>query len=108
MRRMRPVPLLDTVAPFAALVLLLFWMGFFTLGSLPLMVLKHDTPQDARFVRGFFDVHYKAVMAGAGLGTVAHTAAGRWITMVELLAVCAVAWSSRPTSCRAWTCCAPP
>ena len=54
--------MLTTVAPFATIVILLVWMGFFMLGSLPLMILKHDTPLDARFIRGLFDVYYKAVM----------------------------------------------
>ena len=43
-------------------VLLLISMGFFMLGSLPLLVLKHDTPLDARFIRGLFNVYYLAVM----------------------------------------------
>ena len=29
-----------------ATVILLVWMGFFMMGSLPLLVLKHDTTQD--------------------------------------------------------------
>lgn len=43
-------------------VLLLISMGFFMLGSLPLLVLKHDTPLDGRFIRGLFDVYYVAVL----------------------------------------------
>ncbi|MDM0068471.1 hypothetical protein [Variovorax sp. J31P207] len=39
-------------------VLLLVWMGFFMMGSLPLLVLKHDTPLDSRFIRGLFNVYY--------------------------------------------------
>ena len=52
-------------------VLLLVWMGFFMMGSLPLLVLKHDTPLDARFIRGLFNVYYLAVMligSAAALG----------------------------------------
>ncbi|HET7834221.1 MAG TPA: hypothetical protein VFL43_00310 [Variovorax sp.] len=47
-------------------VLLLVWMGFFMMGSLPLLVLKHDTPLDSRFIRGLFNVYYLAVMLTAG------------------------------------------
>ena len=43
-------------------VLLLISMGFFMLGSLPLLVLKHDTSLDALFIRGLFNVYYLAVM----------------------------------------------
>ena len=37
-------------------VVLLVWMGFFMMGSLPLLVLKHDTPVDSRFIRGLFNL----------------------------------------------------
>src|SRR3954470_11590452 len=86
---------LKTVAPFATIVLLLVWMGFFMLGSLPLMILKHDTPLDARFIRGLFDVYYKAVMVAAGAGVLAHAIAGRAVTMVEMAVIGAVAFVSR-------------
>ena len=48
--------------PLATIVLLLLWMGFFMLGSLqlPLLILRHDTPLDARFIRGRFDVYSSA------------------------------------------------
>jgi hypothetical protein len=88
-------PMLTTVAPFVTLVLLLVWMGFFMLGSLPLMILKHDTPLDARFIRGLFDVYYKAVMVVAAAGTLAHALAGRSVTSVAMAAVGAIAFSSR-------------
>jgi hypothetical protein len=41
-------------------VALLFTTGYFLLGGLPLLVLKHDVPLDARFIRGFFNVYYRA------------------------------------------------
>lgn len=49
-------------------VALLVTTAYFLMGGLPLLVLKHDTPLDARFVRGFFNVYYKAAMVTA-LGT---------------------------------------
>jgi len=58
-------------------VLLLISMGFFMMGSLPLLVLKHDTPLDARFIRGLFDVYYKALMIIALLGATCYVLAGR-------------------------------
>jgi len=33
------------------------------LGSLPLLILKHDTPVDARFIRNLFSLYYAAAMA---------------------------------------------
>ena len=41
-------------------VALLVTTAYFLMGGLPLLVLKHDVPLDARFIRGFFNVYYKA------------------------------------------------
>ena len=52
-------------AMFAALfftVALLVTTAYFIMGSIPLLVLKHDTPLDSRFIRGLFNVYYTAVM----------------------------------------------
>src|SRR3954463_10834858 len=87
--------MLNTVAPLATIVILLVWMGFFMLGSLPLMILKHDTPLDARFIRGLFDVYYKAVIVCASAGTLAHAVAGRKVTTAMLLAIALVAWQCK-------------
>jgi hypothetical protein len=86
--------LLTTVAPFATIVILLVWMGFFMFGSLPLMVLKHDTPLDARFIRGLFDVYYKAVMVTATVGALAHALAGRPVIAAGMAGVALIAFFS--------------
>lgn len=55
-------------AIFAALfftVALLVTTAYFIMGSIPLLILKHDTPLDARFVRGFFNVYYVAAFVTA-------------------------------------------
>jgi hypothetical protein len=41
-------------------VALLVTTAYFLLGGLPLLVLKHDVPLDAQFIRGFFNVYYTA------------------------------------------------
>ena len=87
--------MLTTLAAFATLVILLVWMGFFMLGSLPLLILSHDTPLDARFIRGLFDVYYKAVMVAAAAGTAAHAAAGRAATMAAMAGIGLIAFCSR-------------
>jgi hypothetical protein len=46
-------------------VTLLMTHGYFLLGSLPLLTLSHDTPLDARFVRGFFNAYYLAAFVTA-------------------------------------------
>jgi len=46
-------------------VVLLVTTAYFLLGGLPLLVLKHDEPLDARFIRGFFTAYYKAAFWAA-------------------------------------------
>lgn len=87
--------MLPTVAAFITIVILLVWMGFFMLGSLPLMILKHDTPLDARFIRGLFDVYYKAVMVTAGAGALAHGVAHRPVIAAGMAGVALIAFVSR-------------
>lgn len=58
-------------------VLLLISMGFFMMGSLPLLILKHHTPLDSRFIRGLFNVYYKAVMVTATAGALSYALAER-------------------------------
>ncbi len=86
-----------TLVGFACTVLLLFWMGFFTLGSLPLMVLKHDTLLDARFIRGLFDVYYKAVMVVSTFGAVAYALASHALSSAAMCVIFLVAFASRNT-----------
>src|SRR5262245_58441880 len=43
-------------------------MGFFMLASPPLLILKHDTPVDGRFIRGLFNVYYLSVITIASIG----------------------------------------
>lgn len=57
-----PAPL---IAALIFTVALLVTTAYFIMGSIPLLILKHDTPLDARFVRGFFNLYYKAAFATA-------------------------------------------
>ncbi|MFS2203793.1 hypothetical protein [Variovorax sp. Varisp36] len=68
------------VAMFAALgftVALLVTTAYFIMGSIPLLVLKHDTPLDARFVRGFFNIYYNAAFITATATAISFALAGR-------------------------------
>jgi hypothetical protein len=58
-------------------VVLLVVTGYFILGSIPLLVLKHDTPLDARFVRGFFNVYYKGAVLSAAATAISYGVASR-------------------------------
>ena len=70
--------MLPTFAALFFTVVLMVTTAYFLLGGLPLLVLEHDTALDARFVRGFFDVYYKAAFIAAAGATISY------------------AWSSRP------------
>ena len=58
-------------------VALLVTHAYFLLGSVPLLILKHDTPMDARFVRGFFNTYYLAAMYTASATAVSLSLSGR-------------------------------
>lgn len=58
-------------------VALLVTHAYFLLGSVPLLILKHDTPMDARFVRGFFNTYYLAAMYTASATAVSLAFSGR-------------------------------
>ena len=65
------VALISTVA-------LLIWMGFFMMSSLPLLILKHDTALDARFIRGLCNIYYVGLMSVATAGALIHAISGRY------------------------------
>lgn len=58
-------------------VALLVVTAYFLLGSIPLLVLKHDTPLDSRFVRGFFNTYYLAAMFTAAATAASYAIAGQ-------------------------------
>lgn len=62
-----------TVATYGAFIFtvaLLVATAYFLMGGLPLLILKHDVPLDANFIRSFFNVYYRTafwIALGAGL-----------------------------------------
>lgn len=76
-------------------VVLLVWMGFFMMGSLPLLVLKHDTPVDSRFIRGLFNLYYVAIMATGAVGAASSALAGRFVVALGLGSVAAIGFAGR-------------
>jgi len=58
-------------------VALLVTTAYFILGSVPLLILKHDTPKDFRFVRGFFNIYYLAAMSAGSAAAVSYALAER-------------------------------
>jgi len=76
-------------------VVLLVWMGFFMMGSLPLLVLKHDTPLDSRFIRGLFNVYYVAILSVGSVGALSSALAGRLLIALALAAVAGIGFAGR-------------
>jgi hypothetical protein len=74
---------------------LLMCMGYFFMGSLPLLILKHDTPMDSRFIRGFFNNYYVAVMCAATVPIVTFALAGQPVFSACMLAIAALAFLLR-------------
>lgn len=58
-------------------VALIVTTAYFLFGSVPLLVLKHDTPLDARFVRSYFNVYYRIALFTASATAVSYALAGR-------------------------------
>ena len=76
-------------------VVLLVWMGFFMMGSLPLLILKHDTPVDSHFIRGLFNLYYVAIMATGIVGAASAAIAGRAAAALGLGFVAAIGFAGR-------------
>mgnify|MGYP006282158379 FL=1 len=66
----------QTIALFFTVILLAV-TAYFLLGSVPLLVLKHDNPVDASFIRSFYITYYRIALIAA-LGTaLCYALAGR-------------------------------
>lgn len=76
-------------------VVLLVWMGFFMMGSLPLLILKHDTPVDSRFIRGLFNVYYVALISTATVGALGGALAGRAAIALAFACVVGIGFAGR-------------
>jgi hypothetical protein len=66
----------QTIALFFTVVLLAV-TAYFLLGSVPLLVLKHDNPVDASFIRSFYITYYRAALVAAVGTVVCYALAGR-------------------------------
>ncbi len=83
------------VIAISSTIALLAWMGFFFMGSLPLLVLKHDTPLDAKFIRGLFNVYYSAVVATGLAGAVGYVLSDRLAISLVMVGIASLAVLSR-------------
>ena len=78
-------------------IALLVWMTYFMLGCLPLLILKHDTPVDSRFIRGFFNVYYRVLMGIAAVGGVGFAFSDRRFMAVVMACIAVIGFAARRT-----------
>ena len=65
------------VIALAAVVILLFPMGFFLLSSPAFLLVRLDIPEVTQLLRGLFRAHFFMVSVAAAIGTIVFAAAGR-------------------------------
>ncbi len=53
-------------------VALLVTTAYFIMGGLPLLILRHDSPVDQKFILRFFDIYYRAALIAAGCAAVSY------------------------------------
>lgn len=76
-------------------VALLAVTAYFLLGSVPLLVLKHDNPVDSNFIRSFYITYYRIAFLTA-VGTAASYAfAGRTVFAVGAALIALLTWLLR-------------
>ncbi len=78
-------------------VALLVVTAYSIMGSAPLLVLNHDTPLDARFIRNFFNTYYLAVMVTASATAISYALAERAVFAVGAAALVFLAVILRKT-----------
>ena len=74
-----PIMPIAFIAALFFTVVLLVITAYSLLGSMPLLVLQHDTPLDSRFIRGFFDNYYRVAIFVASATAVSYAFAGRLV-----------------------------
>ena len=61
--------------------------AYSVMGSLPLLILKHDTPTDSSFIRSFFNMYYFAAILTAAAAGVSYVFASRPVFAVGAAAL---------------------
>ena len=60
------------IASLVCTIALLVVTAYFVMGSIPLLILRHDTPMDAWFVRRFFQIYYQAAFVVAAATAISY------------------------------------
>ena len=76
-------------------VALLVVTAYFLLGSVPLLILKHDNPMDSKFIRSFYLTYYKIALFVATAATASFAIAGRPAFAAGAATIAIVTWVLR-------------
>ncbi len=77
----------------AALVILLFPMGYFLLASPAFLLVKLDIPPVTQLLRGMFNIQFRMMSVAGVIGTIAFIVAGRPLVAVGVgLIACLAIW----------------
>ncbi len=87
-------PLANSAALFFTVALLMVTAYFF-LGSVPLLVLKHDNPVDAKFIRSFYNTYYQIAFIVALGTTLSYALSARPLFAVGAAVIMILAWVLR-------------
>ena len=87
--------MLPKIVSLISIVALMGWMFYFLCGGLPLLILKHDVPQDARFVHRFFEVHYVALIGITTIGALSAALSERGLLAAAIAGIGLVGFTAR-------------
>lgn len=87
----------------AALVILLFPMGYFLLASPAFLLVKLDIPPVTQLLRGMFNIQFRMISVTGVIGTAAFIFAGRPLFAAGIGLITALAIWGRRGSCARWT-----
>ncbi|WP_048441595.1 hypothetical protein [Caenimonas sp. SL110] len=87
--------MLPKVLALVSTVLMLMSLGFFVLGSTPLLILKHDVPMDSKVVRQVFHYCYRLVAVMAAAASLGFALQGRFALALFLVGIAGLALALR-------------
>jgi hypothetical protein len=76
-------------------VILLAVTAYFLLGSIPLLILKHDNPMDARFIRSFYITYFRLALIAALAAAISFVFAGKTLLALGALGIAVLTWLMR-------------
>ena len=91
----------DAVA-LAAIVILIFPMGYFFLAAPAFLLVKLDIPPVTQLLRGMFNAHFLMTSIAAVIGVLAFAAAGRLVFVIGIGLIAAFAVWGRRWFLRQW------